>query len=150
MQGLLRLRVDVPTDTAIEQSHKSQNAPVPYPTIYHSEQKRVHFCSEWCIAGYGIGAFGDLGIRSIVANCDLQHLQIKWKVFTENLPLIVVETQHERSHSKCITGKVCCINLSFFLHNRCMFKPCFWHQIKIKIFRNRIWTTPNAYKSICS
>ena len=29
--------------------HKSQNAPVPYPTILHSEQKCVHFCSEWSI-----------------------------------------------------------------------------------------------------
>ena len=28
----------------IEQFHKSQNAPVPYPTILHSEQKCAHFC----------------------------------------------------------------------------------------------------------
>ena len=26
--------------------HKSQNAPVPYPTMLHSEQKCAHFCSE--------------------------------------------------------------------------------------------------------
>ena len=32
--------------------HKSHNAPVPYPTMHHSEQKCVHFYSEWCIAGY--------------------------------------------------------------------------------------------------
>ena len=37
--------------------NKSHNAPVPYPTIHHSEQKCVHFCcSEWCIVGYGTGA----------------------------------------------------------------------------------------------
>ena len=33
--------------------HKSHNAPVLYPSMYHSEQKCVHFCSEWCIVGYG-------------------------------------------------------------------------------------------------
>ena len=30
----------------------------------HSEQKCVHFCSEWSIVGYGPGAFWDLRIRS--------------------------------------------------------------------------------------
>ena len=39
--------------------HKSQYAPVPYPTMQHSEQKCTHFCSEWCIVGYGTGAFWD-------------------------------------------------------------------------------------------
>ena len=33
----------------MEQVHsgisESQNAPVPYPTMLHSEQKRTHFCS---------------------------------------------------------------------------------------------------------
>ena len=29
---------------------------VPYPTIHRSEQKCAHFCSEWCIMGYGTGA----------------------------------------------------------------------------------------------
>ena len=33
--------------------HKSHSAPVPYPTMHHSEQKCAHFCSEWCIMGYG-------------------------------------------------------------------------------------------------
>ena len=36
--------------------HKSYNAPVPYPTVHHSEQKCTHFCSEWCTVGYGTGA----------------------------------------------------------------------------------------------
>ena len=44
----------------IDPIHKSQNALVPYPTIHHSEQKCVHFCSEWCIVGYGTGALWDL------------------------------------------------------------------------------------------
>ena len=32
---------------------KSHNASVPYPRMQHSEQKCAHFCSEWCIVGYG-------------------------------------------------------------------------------------------------
>ena len=49
----------------IDRFHISQNAPVPYPTLFHSEQKCAHFCSEWSIVGYGTGAFWDLWIRSI-------------------------------------------------------------------------------------
>ena len=40
--------------------HKSHNAPVPYPTMLHSEQKCAHFCSEWNIVGCGTGAVWDL------------------------------------------------------------------------------------------
>ena len=36
---------------AVHLIHKSQNAPVPYPTMVHSEQKCAHFCSEWIIVG---------------------------------------------------------------------------------------------------
>ena len=35
---------------------KSQNTPVPYPTMPHLEQKCAHFCSERSIEGYGTGA----------------------------------------------------------------------------------------------
>ena len=45
---------------AIDLIHKSQNAPVPYPTILYSEQKCAHFCSEWSIVGYVTGALWDL------------------------------------------------------------------------------------------
>ena len=41
----------------------------PYPTMHHSEQKCAHFCSEWCIVGYGTGALSELWIWPI--NCDL-------------------------------------------------------------------------------
>ena len=44
----------------IDLIHKSQNASVPYPTMLDSEQKFVHFCSEWSIVGYETGAFWDL------------------------------------------------------------------------------------------
>ena len=60
--GLMRL---VDSSVRIEQSHKSQNAPVPYPTLHH-------FFSKWCIVEYGTGAFWDLWMRSI--NLSNQHL----------------------------------------------------------------------------
>ena len=50
---------------AIDLNHKSQTAPVPYPTMLHSEQKCAHFCSEWSIVGYGTGAVWDLWNWSI-------------------------------------------------------------------------------------
>ena len=40
-------------------SHKSHNASATYPTMHHSEQKGAHFCSEWCIVGYGTGVLWD-------------------------------------------------------------------------------------------
>ena len=43
-------------DEIIDLIHKSQNAPVPYPTMLHSKQKCVHFCLEWSTVGYGTGA----------------------------------------------------------------------------------------------
>ena len=33
--------------------------------MHHSEQKYAHFCSEWCIVGYGAGALWDLWDWSI-------------------------------------------------------------------------------------
>ena len=39
---------------------KSHNSPIPYVTMYHSEQRYAHFCSEWCIVVYGTGALWDL------------------------------------------------------------------------------------------
>ena len=50
---------------AIDQFHKSHNAPVPDPIMLHSEQKCAHFCSEWSILGYRTGACWDLWIWSI-------------------------------------------------------------------------------------
>ena len=52
----------------VELIHKSQNAPVPYPIMFHSEQKCAHFCSEWSIVGYGTGALWDLWDWSIFFN----------------------------------------------------------------------------------
>ena len=51
----------------IDQFHKSQKDPVPYPTMLLLEQKCAHFCSEWSIVGYGTGAFWDCWSRSILS-----------------------------------------------------------------------------------
>ena len=51
----VRFESDYP-DSWLDQSHKSHGAPIPYPTMHHSEQKYAHFCSEWCIVGYRTGA----------------------------------------------------------------------------------------------
>ena len=49
----------------IDLIHKSQNASVSYPTMFYSEQKCAHFCSERNIVVYGTGAFWDLWNWSI-------------------------------------------------------------------------------------
>ena len=58
----------------IDQFHKSQNVPVPYPTTLHS---------EWSIEGHRTGAFWDLWIRSIdpVLGIDTlrEIVRIKWQ-----------------------------------------------------------------------
>ena len=43
----------------IDLIHKSQNAPVTYVTMFHSNQKCAHSCTEWSIVGYRTGAFCD-------------------------------------------------------------------------------------------
>ena len=68
---------------SIDQSHKSHNAlhdlispNAPFRTEY------VHFCSEWCIGGYGTSALWDLWIWSIVAiYCASQKNKFKFKLF---------------------------------------------------------------------
>ena len=37
--------------------------------MYHSEQKYAHFCSEWCIVGYGRGALWDLWDKTDLTSC---------------------------------------------------------------------------------
>ena len=47
------------------QSHKSHNAPVPYPTIHHFGTEMCILMFQWCIVGYGTGALWDLWDWSI-------------------------------------------------------------------------------------
>ena len=52
-QALINSEYGLCSTCAIDLIHKSQTAPVLYPTMLHSEQKCAHFCSDWCIVGYG-------------------------------------------------------------------------------------------------
>ena len=52
----------------MNQFYKSENTPVPYPTMLHSEQKCADFCSEWSVVGYGTCALWDLWIGSVVTS----------------------------------------------------------------------------------
>ena len=65
----------------IDLIHKSQTAPVLYPTMLHSEQKCTHFCSELSIVGYGTGAFWDLWNCSIIWSVTTVWFRIKFKFF---------------------------------------------------------------------
>ena len=53
----------------IDLSHKSQNAPVPYPTMHHSVTKMytcVHISvTKWCIVGYLFDALWEMGLYSL-------------------------------------------------------------------------------------
>ena len=50
----------------IEQFRNSRHdIPVSYPTMHHWEQRCAHFCSQWCIVGYGTGALWDLQISCL-------------------------------------------------------------------------------------
>ena len=51
MMAINQLNEILTKDTPIELIHKTQNAPVPYSTMFHSEQKCAHFCSGWSIVG---------------------------------------------------------------------------------------------------
>ena len=74
----------------IDLIHKSQNAPAPYPTMPHSEQKCAHFCSEWNTMGYGTRAFWDLCDWSIkhVHQSNLFSRIISRYIHTENGKLL--------------------------------------------------------------
>ena len=60
VQTVLRVvirRIRAGVTKPIDQFHTSHNVHVPCPTMHHSEQKCAQFSAEWCIEGYGNGAF---------------------------------------------------------------------------------------------
>ena len=63
-----------------DQFHKSQTAPVSYPTILHSKQKCAHFCFEWSIVGYETSTFWDLWIRPITFLEPGHHCACRWPI----------------------------------------------------------------------
>ena len=56
-------------------SHKSDNAPVPYPTMHYFVTEmyaHVHISvTKWCIAGYGTGALWDLCNMSLYIHSEI-------------------------------------------------------------------------------
>ena len=62
-QGPMSLNSSLDWDGTVDRFHKSHNTPVPYPTMYHSEQKCAHSCFEWCIVGYGTGTLWKYWIK---------------------------------------------------------------------------------------
>ena len=66
----------------IDPIHKSTNAPVPYRTMLHSEQKCAHFCSEWSIVGYGTGS-------GIFLNCSHRWRKASGKAFWSTMVQIM-------------------------------------------------------------
>ena len=58
-----------------DQSHKSHNASLPYPTTHHSEQKCAHLWYEWHFVGYikhvhcGICYLGQLNVFDHIMLC---------------------------------------------------------------------------------
>ena len=65
----------------IDQTQKSQNTFVPYPTMQHPEQKCAHFCSDGFIVGYRTDALWVLWIRSIVVKIFMDIYHIKRTIF---------------------------------------------------------------------
>ena len=98
---------------------KSHHAPVPYPTMHHSEQKCAHFCSECCIVGYGTGALWDLRIRSTyqrqtttkdnkiqthVHNCWDEWFPPHETCITSHPLLQISQFNYEKCKKSCISG----------------------------------------------
>ena len=57
---LIHNSMNVISDGAVDQIHKSHNALIPDPSMHHSVQKCAHFCSEQCIVVHWTGASWDL------------------------------------------------------------------------------------------
>ena len=92
---------------AIDYSHKSHNAPIPYPTTHHSEQKCAHFCSEWCIVGYGTGALW--GLWDWYIPDPLQHvynLVAHYKLFMRWSRGIFTQSKYDICNKKSVHGFV--------------------------------------------
>ena len=99
----------------IDQSHKSQNAPVPYTTMHHSEQKCPHFCFEWCIVGYGTSALWNLWMMPIVGGWPQFYsnhsFEISWGLWWTKWPIFC------RGQYKCIQMHSVDKNICHLLQN---------------------------------
>ena len=78
--GKWSLLSDKNWELKIIQSQKSDIAPVPYPTVDHSEQKCAHFFSEWCIVGHWTGAVWDSECHKIIDGILTYQFYIEWAI----------------------------------------------------------------------
>ena len=130
---------------SIDQFHQSQNAPVPYPRMLHSEQKCLYFCSDWSILGYGTGTSWDLWIRSIRHRVHMGACDGKFKTLT------VIMSKPICKIWECvllpITGK-CRFNTQHFLKNTHNGHPKA-HSIRRTRFRLSFGSSVPRLLSIC-
>ena len=95
----------------IDLNNKFHYEPVPYPTMLHSEQKCAHFCSEWSIVVYGIGAFWDLWNWPIVTGVMSEQYQINLLLHMASMPHQFVGWWYGKSVDGIHAGhKVCLKN----------------------------------------
>ena len=73
--------IDSICEKVIEHIRKSNIAPVPFPTMYHSEPKYAYFWSELCVVGYEKGAVCDLFLLSYTlrSHSSRYFSMIMWK-----------------------------------------------------------------------
>ena len=94
--------------------------------MQHSEQKCAHFCSEWCILGYGTGAFWDLWIRSIL-NINVEHQMSQNKresnKYTGIFFLQSILQPHFHQHQHCLTHHIHNGCPQIQAHNRTGIRP---------------------------
>ena len=110
-----------------DQFFKSHNALVPYPTMHHSEQKCAHFCSEWCIVGYGTGALWELWTRPI----DLLVLKLNcivgygtgalWELWIRSTDFLVLKLYHPS-----ISRSILWLMMSWILVSPDHLQPLHW------------------------
>ena len=80
------------TCRAIEQFHKSQSALDLYPAMLHSENKCVHFCSEWSNVGFETGASHICVLNGALWDIEQVHSGICWlDQFTRGMVLFSAE-----------------------------------------------------------
>ena len=118
---------------SIDQIHKSKNAPVPYPTMHHSEQKCAHFYSKWCIVGYGTGAFWDLWDQSI----SLKFVS-KGPIINSLGPSDAI--WHWRTWSTLVQVIACCLTAPSHYLNQCwlIISKVLWHSSEDNIIDMKI------------
>ena len=125
-------------------NHKFQNAPVPYRTMHHSEQKCTHFCCEWCIVGYETGTLWDIWDSSIMYKVYLIQCAYGFNLLSlcdfsaGHLQALVT---HQLHSSHCLLVVFCCLD-------SCVTKVCCWQAETWNIVSNFVPKLANFLSSI--